>query len=168
MKSLLCGLLLFAVAGMAAAQVPMSQGTPGSLPAPGMPSNHGQPQFQSPAALGQPQVQAPVVHSYGNAAVAGANCCPTTPCCEPCRKTCERVPAIRLITHVTYCKTCEEFCVPKCSCCLSRLCGGCGGCLGCDGPYAKYYLVKKVHVEQCPTTKCVPGGCDGCVMMQPK
>src|SRR5579862_3178620 len=99
MKSMLCGLLLFAVAGVAVAQVPMSQGMPGSLPTQSMPSNYGQQQYPSHAALGQPQVQAPVLHSYGNTAVAGANCCPTNTCCEPCRKTCERVPAIKSITH---------------------------------------------------------------------
>ena len=177
MKALLCGMFFLAVTGMAMAQMPMQNG-PGALPAPGMPMSYGQsqaptsnlyglPQAQAPITYGQPQIQAPVMHTYGMPATSGASCGPTPccspapTCCEPC-KTCERVPSTRPITHVFYCKTCEEFCVPKCHCCLSSL-FGCGGC--CDGPWAKYYLVKRVRIEDCPTTKCVPAVapvCGGC------
>jgi hypothetical protein len=166
MKALLCGLLVFVATGLASAQTPMRppqpvvypmQGT--ALAQPTAPA----PTTQLPAAptIGTPTVIAAPAAATGACCPAPA-CCPTPVCAAPC-KTCVREPATKTITHVCYSKTCEEFCLPKCSCsCFASLCGG---CLGCEPIHTKYYLVKKVRTETCPTTKCVPSlapVCGGC------
>jgi hypothetical protein len=174
MKALLSGLFLLAVAGVVVAQTAVPQAT---LPASGMPPTSGQLQGQSYGLYGrtQPQTlngtgQSPaggaVVQTYSVPAAAGSNCCPSTncglvaSCCQPC-PTCERVPSTRTIKHVAYCMTCEPFCVPVCSCCFGHL-FSCGSCANCAGPFPRYYLVKRVHNEECPTTKCVPSTCPAC------
>jgi hypothetical protein len=177
MKAALKSLFLLAVAGVAAAQTPYPQGTPGSLPGPGTVSNAGQLRSQSigsavqvpaqaPTVFGQPLARPAVTQINGAPqGVAGANCCPATncaaapTCCQPC-PTCERVPATRDIRHVFYCKTCEPFCIPVCSCCISHW-FGCGSCC-CEGPYAKYFLVRRVQIEKCPITRCVPTCAPAC------
>jgi len=165
MKALLCGLFFLTTCAAVWAQTPMPQGSMNIMPVPGMPLTYGQPQpfgqpmAQSPAMRTQAQPQAPVVQTPAAPAAAPTTCSTCTDCCQPC-KTCVREPAIRKITHVCYSKTCEEFCLPKCHCPLLGCI--CGGCIGCDGPHAKYYLVKKVRIEECPTTKCVPAVSTGC------
>jgi hypothetical protein len=177
MKLLLCNLLVLTLAGgVAMAQTPVPQGTPGSLPAASRPYPYGQtnaspgvfgqPQAQTAPINGQAQVQAPMMNGAGMPATVPASCC-TVPCCEPVCKTCVREPATKTINHVCYCNTCTEFCLPRCSCCGLF---GCGNCQ-CEGPFAKYWLVKKVIKEQCPTTKCVPSvapACGGCVSPLPR
>ena len=184
MKHSLCGLFLLAVASAAVAQTPLPQSPQAALPSPAgmaqgnyglplaqspssyapppvhMPAVYGQAPVQTPATYGQAPAQTSGVQSYG--LPAASNCYQGGDCCEPTKLVCVREPATKTITHVCYCKACEEFCVPKCGCCLCL----CGGCLTCDGPHLKYYLVKRVHKEECPTTKCVPTlvpACGGCV-----
>jgi hypothetical protein len=161
MKALLCCLFLVTFTGATFAQAPMMQGTPQALPVPGM-----------PLAPAQPMAQAPMTHGavMGAPVAAPGNCCPPANCCQPCQscqpcKTCVREPAVTKINRVCYGMVCEEFCLPRCSCsCFSHLCGGhCGDCGGlCEGPRAKYILVKKVRVEECPTTRCVPSFAPAC------
>jgi hypothetical protein len=175
MRSLLCSSLWLAIASVAAAQ---TLGTPGSLPGPSVPPTSGQVQAPSYGLYSPTHAQTPNVDGQllarplatqinGFPAAQSANCCPATncaapaaaSCCQPC-PTCERVPATRDVRHVFYCKTCEPFCLPVCSCCICHW-FGCGTCC-CEGPYAKYYLIRKVQIEKCPTTKCVPTSAPAC------
>src|SRR5262249_55913204 len=81
-------------------------------------------------------------------------CCPPVTCCQPVQKICVPEPAVRKINHICFCKVCEDFCVPKCPCCFCF--HRCDDCPQCEHVRAKYWLVKKVRVEECPTFKCVP------------
>jgi hypothetical protein len=158
MRTLLCSWLLLATASVAVAQTP-TQGAPGAPTVYGMqsvnptvqpPSHLVMPQAQAPSTYGPQAAQVPCNHTYGTPSSSHTDCCSPSGC-APCGG-CVREPATKKITHTFYCKGCEEFCIPVCCCCLSSL----FGCSSCEGPYTRYYLVKKVRFEECPTTKCVP------------
>jgi len=175
MKRFLSGLWVCVLVGSAAAQTPLPQGTPTVMPVqPGMPQSY----------MVRPQAQSPVVHQLSAqdaapaATATAAPCCTTGTCCAPVQKICVPEPSTKTIDHVCYSKVCEDFCVKKCNCCLtsclSNLCGFgscCSSCAQCEGPYAKYYLVKTVHKEECPTFKCTPAiapTCNTCPSCQSK
>jgi hypothetical protein len=185
MKSLVCCLLLGVVSAAAMGQTPLLQGPQGALPSPSgaaqgnyglplaqMPSAYAPPPVHMPGAYGQATVQSPtpydrtlaqtpVPQTFALPAAAPSCCSQNCGCCEPVRKVCVCEPATKTVTHVCYSKTCEEFCVPKCSCCPC-LSWFCGSCLQCEGPYARYYLVKKVSKEERPIAKCVPAVAPPC------
>ncbi|HYV39592.1 MAG TPA: hypothetical protein VE988_28145, partial [Gemmataceae bacterium] len=166
-KRLMSGLCLLAVASVGLAQTPQPQ-IPATYPVmqpmaqpvmQPMAQPALQPGVQPSMPLtfyGQPQAQSPV--AYPNA--VNSNC--GGDCCAPMKKVCVPEPATRTITHTCFSKTCAEFCYPKCSCCLASLFSCCGLCPGCDGPYTKYFLIKKVHNEECPTFKCTPQYAPSC------
>jgi hypothetical protein len=122
------------------------------------------------AAVGTAVAQQPVVHQNGCIVPQCGpvpQCCPAPQCdCAPATKTiCVPQPGVKKTTHVCYCTICEDFCVP----CLWRSCfshcGGCGDCGTCEAPRPRYFLVKRVCVEECPTTICTPvvvPACGGC------
>ena len=146
MKLLLLSVAWLAAAGVAVAQPPMS-GAPSPQSIYVMPSSN----VQVPPPGVDVRSQAPVMAE----GCSPAGCCPTGSCAPAA--ACVRQPSTRTITHVNYCKQGEEFCVPSC-CCLSALFGG----DKCGDIHVKYYLVKKVRTETCPTTKCVPAVAPGC------
>src|SRR4051794_32609623 len=160
MKRFLSGLCLLAVASVGMAQMPQIPATypmvqPMAQPT-GQPIAGSYPLYANP---GTPSAAAPYMQS-GLAYPYNPGCGPE--CCVPMTKVCVPEPAIKTITHTCYSKTCAEFCYPKCSCCLASLFGCCNACPGCDGPYTKYFLIKKVRIEECPTFKCVPTEVPAC------
>jgi hypothetical protein len=169
MRTLLCTLACLCLASTAVAQMPTA-GPPASpcpvtaptsyLQAPVQYSNALPPATQTVSPVAQGPAQPLMVHTFGTTSPGTVNCgVPTSSCppasCQPC-PTCVREPAIKKITHTTYCSSCELFCVPSCGHCLLSLFGGCNDC---GEPRERYYLIKKVHTEICPTTKCVPAIC---------
>jgi hypothetical protein len=146
-------------------------GKPMLVPESGMPASNGQLQTSSSSLPAQAQVTSvgvatssmtPFPYCYGTPGSTGSPGSLTNQYCPPTRgeqcQTCVREPATRTITHVTYCMIGKAFCVPKCTSCFGTLFGG---CTTCEEPRVKYYLVKKVQTEVCPTTKCVPAVAPG-------
>ena len=83
---------------------------------------------------------------------------------------CTTVPTTIVHKKVVYSSTCEKVCVPTCSLFsfLNR-----SSCESCDKDcrvITKHYLIKKVNVTECPSTKCVPVAqpvCDSCGIGHP-
>ena len=76
-------------------------------------------------------------------------------CVDTCpKKTCVSVPTTITHTRVVFASKCVEYCLPKCS--LQRGCDA--SCADNCGPVrTKNVLLKRVIVDECPGTKCVPG-----------
>ena len=151
MKRILFAVLCIACTGTAWAQ--------SSLPA--------QPQLTVlPAQQGTTVQQVSGGRIFGSSACAPAcapKCAPAcTPTCVPaCLATktiCVPEPAVKVVIKVNYSSVCEKVCFPKCASFFSaKSCDS--GCAqpNCDSNiYQKKYLIKKVCVTECPTTKCVP------------
>jgi hypothetical protein len=173
MKKYILGLLCVALASTAWAQSPMpvlpaAQGSIVILGVQEIPSSvH--------------MVQTPIMQVSGGRLLGGScgapQCCqpacPTQACCTPTKTICVPEPAVKVTVKISYGSVCEKICYPKCN--FGGFLGGSGcnkgcntGCAtacnstGCNQPecashvYQKKYLVKRVCVTECPTTKCVP------------
>lgn len=70
---------------------------------------------------------------------------------EVVRKVCREVCDVKKVTKWVYdCKT-ENFCLKQCR--PGHKCSE--DCASCKGPYQKNLLIKRMVVEEHPTTKCV-------------
>ena len=165
MKRLFLTLVCAALANTAWAQAPMQ-----SLPAVPPPSAVVL-SIQKSTVVPQ---EAPIQQTSGR--LLGGACCDPCPkaCAQPCPQACATptkticVPeaAIKVTVKVNYSSLCTKICYPKCTLFGTSCCN-----TGCDQPkcdshiYQKKYLVKKVCITECPTTKCVPvqvSGCNSC------
>ena len=127
-------------------------------------------------------VQAPIMQVSGGRLLGGScgapqccqQTCQTQACCTPTKTICVPEPAVKITKKINYGSVCEQVCYPKCNfagllsgsgCCNSGCKTGCAtacNSTGCNQAecgsqvYQKKYLVKRVCVTECPTTKCVP------------
>lgn len=152
MRMLLLGLLCVACTGTAYAQNPIS-----TQPAqPGVVVLAVQQGSSSTSAHIQQVSHGRIFGCSTCQKACGAEPCGAAACCEtPMRTTCISVPSVKKHVHVTYSSVCEKVCFPKCDLFKSSCDSGCaqGRCEG--QVYTKKYLVKRVCVTECPTTKCV-------------
>ena len=93
---------------------------------------------------------------------------PAKPACEPgftmvaevcykdvVKKVCRLVPDVKKVSKWVYdCKS-EDFCLKRCPLHKDKCCNDCAECAKCDRPRTKTVLLKKLVVEECPTTKCI-------------
>ena len=83
--------------------------------------------------------------------------CGAKTCCEtPMRTTCIAVPAVKKHVQINYSSVCEKVCFPTCGKLFGSKCDS--GCApgNCETKvYTQKYLVKKLCITECPTTKCV-------------
>jgi hypothetical protein len=81
------------------------------------------------------------------------------PCCEP-PKVCVPRPDKKKTTKTIYgCKS-EDYCLPRCTCCVlfklfkKGCCDDC--CVQCEKVRTKNVLLKKFKEEECDVVKCKP------------
>lgn len=93
----------------------------------------------------------------GGPVCAPACAAPCAPVCTPTKTICVPEPTTKVTIKINYSSICEKICFPKCSSFLSPKCDG--GCAqgNCEGhAYQKKYLIKRIEVTECPTTRCIP------------
>jgi hypothetical protein len=148
-RILVGGLLLFALAGSVLAQQAMQlmpQGTP----------------------LESNPIAQPATHTGHRGGTVQGACC-TQQGCQATKTICVPEQTKRIIETPVYSKVCEPLCVPSC-CSLGSLfhhCSGdCGHGVTCEHPRNRYFLYKRICVEECPAVKCaavcVPACAPGC------
>jgi hypothetical protein len=154
MKRILFALLCVACTGTAWAQAPMPNQPTGTVQ-----------QVSGGRIFAGPACGAPACGTPACAPACGTPACAPAcaPVCAAPKTICVPEPAIAIHKKITYSSECGQVCFPKCT--LGRDCNSCdqGQCEG--HPYQKNYLVKRVTVTECPTTKCVPvqvSGCNSC------
>jgi hypothetical protein len=137
-RILYSGLVMLALAGSVLAQQGM-QAMPQGTPLAGTP------------------VAEPATNTTHGGWAAHGGCCAAS--CSAPKTICVPEQTTRRIETPVYSKGCEPLCVPSC-CSLGSLFNHCSGDCGhgvtCEHPRTRYFLVKRICVEECPAVKCSP------------